>query len=78
MKWFGTGVGTNETVWCSNSTVNSNLLHFYLINIVLNSHPRFRILDNQNDNFPVVSIFTCIFKEGNGMIWYFLKRYQYH
>ena len=63
MKWYGTGVGTNETVWYSNSTVNVTLFHFYLIDIVLNSHPRSRILDNQNNNFAGVSIFKSIFKE---------------
>ena len=30
MKWYDTGVGTNETVWYSNSTVNGTLLHFTL------------------------------------------------
>ena len=32
------GIGTNETVQYFNSTVNGTLLHFYLINLAVNSH----------------------------------------
>ena len=38
------GIGANEMVWYSLFAVNSNLLQYYLINFVMNSH--FRILDN--------------------------------
>ena len=46
MKCYGTGVGTNETVFDINGTVYSIFLHYFLINFVLNSHPRLGILDN--------------------------------
>ena len=63
MKWYGTGVGTNETVWYLKNTGNDNLLHYYLINFLLNSHLRFKILVNQNNSFSVVSIIMSTFKE---------------
>ena len=31
-------IATNETVWYFNGTVNSSLLHYYLIHFVMNSH----------------------------------------
>ena len=34
----GTGIGINETVVYFNGNVNGNLLHYYLINFVVNSH----------------------------------------
>ena len=46
MKCYGTGVGTNETVFDINGTVYSTFSHYYLSNFVLNSDPRLRILDN--------------------------------
>ena len=35
-------VGTIEIVFYFNNTDNGTLLHCYLINFVLNTHPRFR------------------------------------
>ena len=36
-KRYGTGVDTNETVQYFNGTVNGSLLHYYLLNFVVNT-----------------------------------------
>ena len=38
MKWYCTGTGIYEMMGYSKGTVDSTLLHYYLINFVVNSH----------------------------------------
>ena len=56
-------IGTNETVWYFNGTVNSTFLHYYLINFVLKSHVKDLGQTLINDNLTVVSIIKSTFKE---------------
>ena len=67
MKCYGTGVDTNEMVFDINGTVYSTYLHYYLINFVLNSHPRFRILDNP---LRIITSVVSIVKITNTMVQY--------
>ena len=59
------GIGANETVQYFHSTVNSILLHYYLINVIVNGHVKDpgQSLILINDNFTVVSIIKSPFKE---------------
>ena len=50
-------------------TVLLMVLYCIFTSYMLNSHPRLRILDNQNNNFSVVVIFKSIFKDWNGTFW---------
>ena len=66
MVWYR--IGTDETVQYSTSIIDGTSLHYYHINLVVDSH----ILDSGesliNYNFRVMSSVESTFKEWNGTI----------
>ena len=57
-------ISTNEMVQYSKGTVTGIVLHYYLINIVVNRYIQNHIKSLINNTFTVVSIIKGTFKDG--------------